>query len=89
MKWLNRWSIWKQKREADKWVTVDKKVAEYVQSKYKELGMDFDSTLTYLNTRRLDKHSRTLGWWTVAIVFLTLVLAVSTVFDIGSKLCWW
>ena len=104
MKWLGklnemreRHCIEKQKQEMDKRVAKDKEVAEFIMNKYKapsttistDLGMDFDSILTYLSTIKLDKHSETLSRWTVAIVFLTLVLAVGTIINIGSKLCWW
>ena len=103
MKWLGklnemreRHCIEKQKQEMDKRVAKDKEVAEFIMNKYKapnttistDLGMDFDSLLMYLSTIKLDKHSETLGRWTVAIVFLTFVLAVVTIVDIGSKLCW-
>lgn len=87
-KWLVKWKekrerqlIEKQKKEAEKWVTKDKEVAEHIMQKF-DLSMDFDSILTYLSTLSLDKHSKRLTCWTKIIAFTSIALIIFAIAQI-------
>ena len=91
MKWLGKLNeMWethivnKQIREIEKPFARDKKVAEFIMNKYKapntkistDLGMDFDSILTYLSTIKLNKHSSDLTWLTIGLTVLGVGMIV-------------